>query len=862
MAMPDTPVMQQYMGLKNAHAGFLLWFRMGDFYELFGDDAVAAAEVLGITLTKRRTAKEGDEGVPMCGVPYHAAEGYVAKCLQAGFKVALAEQVESPEEAKRARGSSALVRREVVRLYTPGTLTEDTLLDASRPTYLAAVVGDDGVGPSWRGVLAWLELSTGEVGYKQVAASTLGAAVAALAPGEVVVPSTLEPQLLTMMTRKQVSVQESLFHPTRTDEALKRVYGVAQVEGLGVDDTLARTALGALVGYAELTQMGRLPVFKAPRLVSARSVLHIDAATRRNLELTESLAGNRADSLLAVVDTCVTAAGSRLMSRWLAEPSADVGVIKPRLEAVAWLVENPDVRARLRHLLKATGDVARCVSRLLLGRGGPRDLAVLRQTGLQLPHVAEVLKSTLPSMLTQHRDGLGGLGTLTDMLVRALADDPLPALLREGGFVRDGFDAALDDARNLVRNGHTLLEDLEAGERAASGMALKARYNQVWGYYLEVTKAQMKEVPPHFIHRQTTTHAHRYTTAKLQELECNLGSAGATAQAREEKLFTELGDAIRAASYPLLAASESLATLDVMASLAEVAHRNRWVRPVVDDGMAFAVVAGRHPVVDTRVGTFVPNDCTLSDGALWLLTGPNMAGKSTFLRQNALLVVLAQMGSFVPAVSAHIGVADALMSRIGAADNLAAGQSTFMVEMVETAAILNRATTRSVVILDELGRGTATYDGLAIAWACVEHIAQHLHCRTLFATHYHELTALSDQLPNVSAHHVAVKEWKGEIVFLHTVQPGAATGSYGVHVAKLAGVPAPVVARAAGLLEGFTKAAKGKGAVRVDELSLFSAPATAREENIIEQRLRGLDVDGLSAREALEKLYELRGMVH
>ncbi|MFZ2586592.1 MAG: DNA mismatch repair protein MutS [Alphaproteobacteria bacterium] len=862
MAMPDTPVMQQYGRLKAAHAGFLVWFRMGDFYELFGDDAVAAAEVLGITLTARRTAKEGDAGIPMCGVPYHAAEGYIAKCLHAGFKVALAEQTESPEAARKARGSGALVNREVVRLYTPGTLTEDTLLEAGKPTYLAAVAGDDGVGAAWRGALAWLELSTGEVGYRAVSASTLGAVVAALAPGEVVVPPALEDNLLSLMTRKQVSVQESLFHPARTEDTLKRAYGVTHVDGLGVDDAVARTALGALMGYAELTQMGKLPVFQNPRVVATRGVLHMDAATRRNLELTESLAGQRKDSLLGELDGCITAAGARLLARWVAEPSADVGVINGRLDSVAWAVANPSVRADLRRLLKLTGDVARCVSRILLNRGGPRDMAVLRQTGVQLPALAQVLEGALPPLLAHHRTGLMGLGDLTTLLSRALADDPLPALLREGWFMRDGYDAELDTQRHMVKHGHELLEALERDESAASGMVLKARYNQVWGYYLEVTKAQMKEVPPHFIHRQTTTNAHRYTTPKLQELERNLGSAGAAAQALEERLFAELGEAVRKHSYALLAASESLATLDVLTTLAEHAARRGWVRPVVDDSTAFEVVAGRHPVVDTRVSTFVPNDCALTGGQVWLLTGPNMAGKSTFLRQNALLVVLAHMGSFVPAQSAHIGVADNLMSRIGAADNLAAGQSTFMVEMVETAAILNKATPRSFVILDELGRGTATYDGLAIAWACVEHIANSLHCRTLFATHYHELTALGDNIPTVTPHHVAVKEWKGDVVFLHKVQAGAATGSYGVHVAKLAGVPAPVVARAAGLLEGFTKAAKGKGAVRVDDLSLFTAPQPkAQNDNLIEQRLRGLDVDGLSAREALEKLYELRGMV-
>lgn len=864
MSLPDTPVMQQYAGLKAAHPEFLLWFRMGDFYELFAEDAVAAAETLQITLTKRRTSKEGDDGVPMCGVPFHAAEGYIAKCLQAGYRVALAEQVETPEEAKKARGSSALVRREVVRLYTPGTLTEDTLLDATRASYLAAVATDGKAG-GWRGALAWLDLSTGDVGYREVTAATLPAAVAALAPGEVVVPAALESDVAGMLSRRQVSVQESLFNPVRAEAAVRRAYAVQDTGGLGLATGVALTALGALVDYATLTQMGKLPVLKAPRMVSNRSVLEIDPATRRNLELTESLAGNRADSLLATLDRTTTNAGGRLLARWLAEPSTDVTLISRRQDAVAALVAHAALRTTLRGLLKQTGDVARCVSRILLGRGSPRDMGVLRQTGSQLPALAGALASFDVPLLQLQREGLLGLADLTRHLAAALADDPLPLLVRDGGFVRDGFDAALDAQRHLVAHGHDMLAALEAEESTASGIPLKVRYNKVWGYYLELTKAHAGKVPAHFIHRQSTTTGHRYTTPALMELERKLGSASAEAQTREEALYDGMVAAVRQASLPLLAVSEALATLDVLASLAEVAARGGWVKPTVDDSRTFRIEGGKHPVVASRVADFVANDCDLSDDKLWLLTGPNMAGKSTFLRQNALLLVLAQMGGFVPATAAHIGVADALMSRIGAADNLAAGQSTFMVEMVETAAILNRATGHSLVILDELGRGTATYDGLAIAWACVEHLAREIGCRTLFATHYHELGGLAGQLPDVSSHHVAVKEWQGSIVFLHHVAAGAATGSYGVHVAKLAGVPPAVVARADGLLQGFTKAARGKGAVGIDELSLFASPAASygveRTESELERRLKALDVDGMSAREALEEMYRLKGLV-
>ncbi|NBX85934.1 MAG: DNA mismatch repair protein MutS [Proteobacteria bacterium] len=453
------------------------------------------------------------------------------------------------------------------------------------------------------------------------------------------------------------------------------------------------------------------------------------------------------------------------------------------------------------------------------------------------------------------------------MLARALADDPLPALVRDGGFIRDGFDSELDRARQLQREGQDMLLALENREASASGIGVKVRYNQVWGYYLEATKSQLnsaqlegKEIPAQFVHRQTTTNSQRFTTAELMALERDLASAGLRAQQREEAVLAELVAAIKAHSVALLAVSEALATLDALSTLAEVAARYGWVRPTLTDGVELAIVAGKHPVVAAKVADFVANDCELSGGKFWLLTGPNMAGKSTFLRQNALILILAQLGSFVPASKATLGVADAVFSRIGAADDLAAGQSTFMVEMVETAQILNRASKRSLVILDELGRGTATYDGLAIAWACVEDLVQRVGCRTLFATHYHELTALAEKLPTLSCHQLAVKEWQGGIVFLHQVLAGAAAGSFGVQVAKLAGVPQPVVRRAGELLEGFLKVARGRGVLRVDELSLFSAPVAqaVREESEIEKRLRAVDVDGLSAREALEFLYALR----
>ncbi|HEX2859110.1 MAG TPA: DNA mismatch repair protein MutS [Alphaproteobacteria bacterium] len=852
MAVADSPVMLQYKRICAANPGCIVMFRMGDFYEIFENDAVVASEILGITLTRRRTGKEGDEGIPMCGVPFHAAEAYVGKLVAAGHKVALVEQTETPEEAKKARGSGALVNREVVRIYTAGTLTEENLLTATSANYLMAAAKD---GPMVG--VAWLEMSTGEVGVRAVREGDVGGVASALNPGEVVVPEALSPLLEGVVGRRQVSVQESLFDPKRAVEAIKRAYGVTSVEGLNVSEGPGRTALGALLAYAELTQLGKLPALRAPGQVEARAVLRIDPATRRSLELTESMLGMRRDSLLGVMDKTVTAAGARLLARWIAEPLADVGRILGRQGCVTALLGNS--RTAIRQHLKETGDVARCMSRLLLGRGGPRDLAVLRATGQQLPGLVALLSALGDAGLAGWGKKLSGLEKMTARLVAALVEEP-GALVRDGGFIADGFDGELDGYRKLVNDGNTLLQQLEESETAGTGIPLKLRYNKVWGYYFELTKQHEGKVPAHFMHRQTTVGTHRYTTQNLLALERDLGSAGANAQAREAVLFEELVNEVKAASVPLLDVAEALATVDVLAGLAEIASGGGWVCPVVEDSNALHIERGRHPVVAARVSDFVPNDCDLSDGQLWLITGPNMAGKSTFLRQVALLVILAQVGSYVPATAMRIGVADKLFSRIGAADNLAAGQSTFMVEMVETAAILNGATNRSLVILDELGRGTATYDGLAIAWACVEDLATR-GSRTLFATHYHELTGLCPTLPHVKPYQAAVKEWNGEMVFLHEIRPGAAGGSFGVQVAKLAGVPAPVVKRADIILQGLLKSARQDGVAKVGDLSLFAHATTPAAKDELRLRLQGIDVDGISPREALDELARLREMI-
>ncbi|MFN7162952.1 MAG: DNA mismatch repair protein MutS [Pseudomonadota bacterium] len=860
MAVADSPVMRQYGEIKAQYPAALVMFRMGDFYELFAEDAVTAAGVLQITLTRRRTAQASDAGVPMCGVPFHAAEGYIGKLLAQGYTVALAEQLETPEAAKK-RGGSSLVKRGVVRLYTPGTLTEEAYLEAKRPTLLCAV----GLHPTdtQRLALAWLDMSTGEVGVRGVGAAQLVAVLASMPIGELVVHN-LPAGVEAVLPRRVVQVQPHLFAPSTAEAALARAYQGAALQGLGFDDPARIIAAGALLGYAELTQMGKLPPLRAPRIALPSSHLHLDIATRKSLDILESPSGQRADTLLGILDDTTTSAGARLLARWLSEPLAQLEPLLARQHAVKTLMHNNRQRHALRQALQPTGDVARAISRVLLGRGSPRDLGTLRATGQAAPMVMEALHAA-EGLLAHHAQQLAGLPEITALLTRALAPDPLPALVREGGFVAAGFDAELDTLRHLQTHAHELLCALEQREAAATSLNPKLRYNQVWGYYLEVGKAAGNP-PSHWVHRQTTTNTHRYSTPELLQLERDVANAAVQAQAREEQVLAELLEALRATTDAWLAASEGLATLDVLATLAEVAVRNAWILPILSDEGTLKLSGAKHPVVAAKRPDFVANSVTLNAGDVWLLTGPNMAGKSTFLRQTALLVVLAQIGSAVPAAQAQVALCDAIFCRVGAADNLAAGQSTCMVEMLETANILNRATSRSLVILDELGRGTATYDGLAIAWAATEALTQRIKARTLFATHYHELTALTETLPQLSNHQLAVKVWQNELVFLHEVKPGAAEGSYGVQVAKLAGVPPEVVQRAQQLLQGFESSAKGNvagGVARVNDLSLFTAPLATEvpQISVAEGLLRATDIDGLSPREALQLLYDLKAKV-
>jgi DNA mismatch repair protein MutS len=866
-----SPVMLQYHAIKQAHPGCLLFFRMGDFYELFFEDAVAAAPALDIALTKRGRHNGAD--IPMCGVPVHTAEAYLARLIRAGFKVAICDQTEDPATARR-RGNKGPVRRAVVRVVTAGTLTEDGLLDARRHNYLAGIAEAGGeMG------LAWLDLSTGVFALTPTSETALGGELARLTPGEIVLPERLlaRPTLFELFAEWKPALTP-LANPRFDSEAARRrlesFYGVRALEGFGNFGRAEIAAAGALVDYVALTQQGGAAYLAPPQRVLPGSVMQIDAATRRNLELTVTLSGERRGSLLATIDRTLTGAGARLLAEHLAGPLTIPEAIRARLDAVAFFVERPDSRAALRQRLRHCPDIERALSRLSLGRGGPRDLAALRDALGETAAIRAALAAPglvpLPENLAAAEQGLGEHGVLVQRLGRALAAE-LPLFARDGGFIAAGYAFELDQYRELRDDSRRAIAQLQARYAEASGVAsLRIRHNNVIGYYVEVSAANAGKLGTDFMHRQTMAGAMRYTTVELSELESKIASAAERALALELRLFEDLVGEVLARRQEIAAAAAALASLDLTAAHAECASEAGWVRPEIDTGTGFEIRGGRHPTVEAALagtGAFVANDCVLGDDRIWLVTGPNMAGKSTFLRQNALIAILAQIGAFVPASAAKIGVVDRLFSRVGAADDLARGRSTFMVEMVETAAILNQAGPRSFVILDEIGRGTATFDGLSIAWAALEHLHEVNRCRALFATHYHELTALAAKLPALACHTMRVKEWQGNVVFLHEVAAGTADRSYGIHVAKLAGLPTEVTTRAEEVLQILEKGEQAGALARLaDDLPLFRAarplPAAPQPKaSPVEDALREARPDELSPREALELLYRLQGLL-
>ncbi|MFD1794736.1 DNA mismatch repair protein MutS [Paracoccus aurantiacus] len=873
MTDQPTPMMAQYLAIREANPGALLFYRMGDFYEMFFDDAVAAAAALDIALTKRGT--HAGEPIPMCGVPVHAAESYLLTLIRKGFRVAIAEQMEDPAEAKK-RGSKSVVARDVVRLVTPGTLTEESLLEARRHNFLAAFanVRDEGA-------LAWVDISTGSLRVMGCASARLAPELARIAPREVLaVEGSGLDELVLEAGAALTELPPQNFDSSAATRRLAALFQVETLDGFGNFSRAELAAMGALAAYLELTQKAQLPLIRPPMREEAAGNVQIDAATRRNLELTQALSGGREGSLLAAIDRTATAAGARLLERRISAPSRDLATIHARHDAVAHLADDARLTADLREALARVPDMDRALSRLALERGGPRDLAAIRAGLTQAISVAAMLGDDNVDVLAEAARDLVGHDDLIDLLDDALVAEP-PLLARDGGFVAQGFDADLDETRQLRDEGRGVIAKMQGEYADLAGVSsLKIKHNNVLGYFIETTAthAQKMMAPPlseTFIHRQTTANQVRFTTVPLSELETRILNARDRALEIERGIFARLRDAILAAAGPIGQAARALAEIDLNAAFADLANGEGWTRPQVDDSRAFEIEAGRHPVVERalrrKAESFVANDCALTGGdtpAIWLLTGPNMAGKSTFLRQNALIAILAQAGSFVPASRAHIGLVSQLFSRVGAADDLARGRSTFMVEMVETAAILNQADDRALVILDEIGRGTATWDGLSIAWAVMEHLQAVNRCRALFATHYHELTALAARLEGVDNATVAVREWEGEVIFLHEVKKGAADRSYGVQVARLAGLPDAVVTRARDILaslESGEREGAAKPAAIIDDLPLFRAappaPApTKAKESAAEARLHDIHPDSLTPREALDLIYELKGL--
>ena len=869
-----TPMMAQYLEIKDRYAGALLFYRMGDFYELFFEDAVAAAEALDIALTKR--GKHLGTDIPMCGVPVHSAEGYLLTLIRKGFRVAVCEQMEDPVEAKK-RGSKAVVRRDVVRLVTPGTLTEDSLLDARRHNFLAAFARVRG-----ETALAWVDISTGAFHVMPLAEVRLGPELARLAPSELIVMDEDDPDLGEIVSDIGVSLTplgRAAFDSTGAERRLCGLFKTQTLEAFGSFGRAEIAAMGAIVEYLEITQKGKLPLLQPPSREALARVMQIDAATRRNLELTQALSGGRAGSLLATIDRTMTAGGGRLLDRRVAGPSRVLSVVQDRQAAVAFGVDQTRLREDLRECLRKVPDLDRALSRLGLDRGGPRDLTAIRNGLTQAADLVDRMADVeLPDLLQRLVADLAGHDTLLDLLDAALVAEP-PLLARDGGFIAEGFEPELDDARKLRDEGRGVIAGMQAEYARMTGIgSLKVKHNNVLGYFVEVTAThaeKMLSAPLNetFKHRQTTANQVRFTTVPLSEMETKILNAGGRALDIEKRLFDSLKTAILDKAPEISQTARALAEIDVTLALAELAQTEDWCRPVVDESRALVIEGGRHPVVEAALrrqggDAFIANDCTLGQGAdIWLVTGPNMSGKSTFLRQNALIAVLAQMGSFVPASSAHIGLVSQLFSRVGASDDLARGRSTFMVEMVETAAILNQANAHALVILDEIGRGTATYDGLSIAWATLENLHEVNGCRALFATHYHELTHLSDTLSRVENATVAVKEHDGDVIFLHEMRKGAADRSYGVQVAKLAGLPEAVVERARIVLQALEKGEREAGGKReafIDDLPLFRArppePPAEKPACPVTDRLQSVLPDELSPKEALDLIYELKQM--
>lgn len=880
-----TPMMAQYIEIKTANPDCLLFYRMGDFYELFFEDAETASRALGIVLTKR--GKHLGEDIAMCGVPIDRADDYLQRLIGLGHRVAVCEQMEDPAEARK-RGAKSVVKRDVVRLVTPGTITEERLLDPGRANLLLALARVRQSDESAIYGLAALDISTGAFAVTEAPEAALPTEIARFDPREIVVPQALAdlPEIIRLAEETGLPlgpVPRESGEQASAERRLCDYFGVATLDGFGAFTRAEVAAAAVAIAYVERTQIGVRPPLARPERLQRGASLEIDAATRANLELTRTLSGHREGSLLAAIDSTMTAAGGRLLAQRLAAPLTQVAEIVRRQDVVAFFIERAPLRMELRQKLRAAPDMSRALSRIALQRGGPRDLACLRDGLAAAREIVRLLGDVdeKPDEIGTNLAALQALPPSLEARLTTALSDELPLQKRDGGFVRTGFEPALDELRALRDESRRVIAAMQADYcDKAETKQLRVKHNNFLGYFIEVPQVQGEKLlkapfNETFIHRQTMAGAMRFSTTELNEIEAKIASAADRAIALELAIFDGLADEALRATDLLKQASDALAAIDVGASLAEIAALRDWVRPAVDASLTFKIVAGRHPVVEAALRakgqSFVANDTDLADAGgkaarIAVITGPNMAGKSTYLRQNALIVVLAQMGAYVPAREAHIGIVDRLFSRVGAADDLARGRSTFMVEMVETAAILNQATERSLVILDEIGRGTATFDGLSIAWATVEHLHDGNRARALFATHFHELTQLSKRLPRLMNLTVRVTEWNGDVVFLHEVVQGAADRSYGIQVAKLAGLPSAVVERARHLLSELEAGERAAPVQKmIDDLPLFapllapsSSPIAAPKRDELREALDGIDPDELSPKAALEALYALK----
>ena len=869
MSASVTPAMRQYLDAKQQHPDAILLFRMGDFYEMFYEDALVAARALDITLTSRAKGANGG-GIPMCGVPFHAVDGYIGRLVKKGFRVAICDQVEDPRKAK------GLVKREVVRVVSPGTLTDASHLDAREPAFLMSIVARSGT----LGV-ALLDLSTGEFSAAEYAGpdgvQSLADEMAVLKPREIVVPAEVElPPFIGASGLPVTPVDAWTFDDESARRTLLDQLRAGGLEGFGLDRRPAAvSAAGALVHYLRSTQKADLAHVRAITYRQHADALLIDPTTLKHLEILEGSEGGRDGSLLAELDATVTSVGSRLLRAWLLRPLVAIEPIRDRLDAVEELAFRATDRGKFRDAIKAVQDLERLVARAALGTAGPRDLVGLKVSLAVIPRVRTLLSELQAPLVRSLAAELDDLPDVRGAVEAALVDEP-PALARDGGFTRDGVDKELDELRTISRSGKQIIAEMEERERARTGIAsLKVRFNRVFGYYIEISKSNLHAVPPDYHRKQTIAGGERFITPALKEYEEKILGADERIVERELEIFEKLRIAVAAEAPRIQASARALAALDVLAALAETAAVNNYIKPHVHDGDELAVVDGRHPVVERRTSAdaFVPNDITLNATTcqLIILTGPNMGGKSTYLRQTALMCLMAQAGSFVPAREAKIPITDRIFARVGASDNIAKGHSTFMVEMQETANILHTATSRSLVVLDEIGRGTATFDGLSIAWAVAEHLATNpkMRPKTLFATHYHELTDLADATPGVVNFHVSAREWKDDIIFLRKIVPGRSDRSYGIQVARLAGLPLPVIERARAILaalerdeltRGGRPSVSGTPVEPQQQMGLFQAPPgeNVEEAGRLREKIAAIDVDRLTPMDALTLLAELK----